>query len=81
LDTKRILVSKKSIKVSIQTPKEIHKRIIIKNYDLELTLREYFLCLAMLDLGMLENNEARDFITPALVEEVKAKIQELDNEE
>ena len=73
-------MAKKKVKISIETPKELHRKIVMKNYDLEISQREYFLCLALIDLGLIGNLTENQKITSELIEEAREFLKGLNAE-
>ncbi|MEM6359625.1 MAG: hypothetical protein AAF731_06015 [Bacteroidota bacterium] len=64
-------------KVSVRTPPQIYKKLMQRAFELNLTNREYYLALAMQDLGIAGEGEE---LTEATANALKARMKELDQE-
>lgn len=62
-------------KMSVATPAEIYGKLRQRAFELNLTNREYYLVLAMQDLGIAGEGEELDEETAA---KLKERIKELD---
>lgn len=67
----------KERKISVRTPSEVYSKLMQRAYDLNLSHREYYLALAMKDLGMEGKG---DILDEKLAEKLKTRIKELDKE-
>lgn len=73
-------MAKRETKISVRTPGKLYKKINNRAYDLGLHQREYFLCLAIAELGLIENQDEINILTPELIKEAKAMLKQLDEE-
>lgn len=64
-------------KVSVRTPPQVYKKLMQRAFELNLTNREYYLALAMQDLGIAEEGEE---LTEETANQLKARMKELDQE-
>ena len=62
-------------KVSVRTPPQIYKKLMQRAFELNLTNREYYLALAMQDLGIAGEGEE---LTEETANKLKARMKELD---
>jgi len=64
-------------KVSVRTPPQVYQKLMQRAFELNLTNREYYLALAMQDLGIEGEGEE---LTEEIAAKLKSKIKELDIE-
>jgi acyl-CoA reductase-like NAD-dependent aldehyde dehydrogenase len=65
-------------KVTVRTPAKVYIKMLQRAFELNLTNREYYLAVAMKDLGLIGEGEE---LTEASATKIKAYIKELDEEE
>jgi len=65
----------KEKKISVRTPPELYTKLIQRAYALNLNHREYFLALAIQDIGIEGEG---DMLTEELAAKLKQKIKEMD---
>ena len=68
----------KKMKMTVVTPSEIYSKLILRAYELNLTNREYYLALAMQDLGIVTQGET---LTEQLAIKLKTHIKKLDQQD
>ena len=66
----------KEKKISVRTPSEIYIQLMQRSYDLNLNHREYFLALAMKDMGIEGEG---NILTEELAEKLKQRIKKMDS--
>ncbi len=66
------------MKMTVVTPSEIYSKLILRAYELNLTNREYYLALAMQDLGIEGQGET---LTEELAIKLKTHIKKLDQQD
>jgi len=64
-------------KVSVRTPPQVYQKLMQRAFELNLTNREYYLVLAMQDLGMIEEGMELNEETAA---KLKKQMKELDRQ-
>ena len=67
----------KDKKVTVRTPAEIYIKMLQRAFELNLTNREYYLALAMQDLGIAGQGEVLNEETAS---KLKAYLKELDHQ-
>lgn len=67
----------KEKKLTVRTPGKVYVKIMQRAYDLNLTHREYYLAVAMLDLGMIGEVKELD---EKIAAQIKRFVKELDQE-
>jgi len=63
-------------KVSVRTPPQVYQKLMQRAFELNLTNREYYLALAMQDLGI--EGEGKE-LTEEMATKLKSKIKALDH--
>ena len=66
------------MKMTVVTPSEVYAKLIQRAYELNLTNREYYLALAMQDLGIEGEGEA---LNPETAAKLRERIKELDQQD
>lgn len=66
----------KEKKISVRTPAAVYEKLIQRAFQLDLTHREYYLALALQDLGLAEEGEEMDKVTAT---KLKKHIKSFDN--
>ena len=75
-------MAKRETKISVRTPGELYKKISNRAYDLGLNHREYFLCLAIAELGLVnKKEEKREILTPEMIKAAKQLLVKMDGKE
>jgi len=65
----------KDKKVTVRTPADVYIKMLQRAFDLNLTNREYYLAVAMRDLGLIGQEEE---LTEETAAKIKKHIKELD---
>ena len=65
----------KDKKVTVRTPADVYLKMLQRAFELNLTNREYYLAVAMQDLGIVEDGER---LTEETAAKIKTYIKELD---
>jgi acyl-CoA reductase-like NAD-dependent aldehyde dehydrogenase len=65
-------------KVTVRTPATVYIKMLQRAFELNLTNREYYLAVAMKDLGLIGEGEE---LTETNAAKIKAYIKELDEQE
>ena len=68
---------RKDKKVTVRTPAEVYIKMLQRAFDLNLTNREYYLSVAMRDLGLIEDEE----LTEETAAKIKKYIKQLDQQD
>jgi len=68
----------KDKKVTVRTPATVYIKMLQRAFELNLTNREYYLAVAMRDLGLIGEGEE---LTEENAAKIKAHIKELDQED
>jgi len=63
-------------KVSVRTPPQVYQKLMQRAFELNLTNREYYLALAMQDLGIEGEGEE---LTEEMATKLKSRLKELDD--
>ncbi len=62
-------------KISVRTPSEVYIKLIQRSYELNLNHREYYLALAMKDLGLTGTEQT---INEKEAQDIKQLIKDMD---
>ena len=63
-------------KVSVRTPPQVYQKLMQRAFELNLSNREYYLALAMQDLGIEGEGEE---LTEEMATKLKSRLKELDD--
>ena len=74
-------MAKRESKISVRTPGELYKKISNRAYDLGLHHREYFLCLAIAELGLVKKEGEKGILTPEMIKAAKQLLVKMDGKE